>query len=47
MALFTATPFDIDADPVSKALLQQLIDRQVVMRNEKQAAHRIAVSAAP
>ncbi len=46
----------IDADAASKALLQQLIDRQVVIRNEKMAAvrallkpvhHRIAVSAAP
>lgn len=46
----------IEADPASKDLLQQLIDRQVVMRNERMAAvkavlkpvrHRIAVAAAP
>lgn len=45
----------IDADPTSKALFQQLLDRQVAMRNEKMAAvrallkpvrHRIAVAAA-
>lgn len=45
----------IEADPASKELFQQLIDRQVAMRNEKAAAvrallkpvrHRITVSAA-